>query len=165
MNTIKIRKFRSSDLTSVAEILQNAFPNAHEFRGSTSSKIKRNLRLQFKYGKLSVIRRSLEELLTNTYDEVVFVAEDISKNKVVAVAKVGPITRDVWSLRQIATLPNYSGRHMGTQLLKRVMAYVKSKGGQKIQLYVRTENASAITLYTKLGFTIKNRINLMTKDI
>lgn len=161
-NTIEIRRFRLSDLPSVVKILQSAFLDVYEHRGS---KIKKILYLQFKYGKLSVIKRSLEFLLTNTYDEAVFVAEEVSENKVVAVAKVGPISQDVWSLRQIATLPNYRGRNVGTQLLKRVMSYVKSKGGEKIQLYVRTDNASAIKLYSKLGFNIANELHLMVKDL
>ena len=164
-DTIKIRRFHLSDLTSVIAILQNAFPDAHEFSGLTSSNIKRILYLQFKYGKLSVIMRSLKFLFANTYDQAVFIAEEGSKNMVVGVAIVSPITRDVWSLGQIAVLPGHCGKSIGSQLMKKVISHVRSKEGEKIQLYVRTNNASAIKLYTKLGFAIADQLNLMTIDL
>ena len=168
-----------SDLLSVVKILKDAFPDTYQFRGLEDSKIKRVLYFQFKYGKFSIINRSLRFFIANTYErlqrgtfqpllcnQAVFVAEEGSKNEVVAVAIVDPIARDVWSLSQIAVLRNYRKRGIGSKLIKNVISHVRSKGGKEIQLRVKTNNAGAMKLYSKLGFAIgKKQLILMTIDL
>lgn len=165
---IKIRSFHPSDLSSIVEILQNTFSNSYEYLGLTGSDLQRNLFLHFKYEKWinrierCVYKHSLKFLFTNTYDPVIFVAEGGYKNKVVGVATAYPITDDVWRLDQIAVLPDYRGRGIGSQLMRKIISHVKSKRGKKIEVYVTPNNRSAMKLHTELGFTVETKSNIMT---
>lgn len=165
IGAINVKRFRLSSLPRVVEILRDA----DEFRGLTNSNIKRTLYLRFGYGKwINRIERclkngSLKFLFTDAYDLTAFVAEE-AKNGVVGVIIAYPTTDEVWLLHQIVVLPNYRKRRVGSQLLKKLISHVKSKGGKKIQLYVQPDNLGAKKLYTKLGFTVTSQPILMTMD-
>jgi ribosomal protein S18 acetylase RimI-like enzyme len=57
----------------------------------------------------------------------------------------------------IAVSPDFQGMGIGTELMKRAMAYFAAKGEERVRLEVRPENAAAIHLYEKLGFETKGR--------
>jgi len=163
---IKISGLHLSDLPNVATILKDFV----EFRGLDISNIERMLYLRFRYGKwINRIDRCIKHgspkfLFTDTYDLTAFVAEE-AKNRVVGVIIAYPTMDDVWLLHQIAVLPNYRRRGIGYQLMKKLVAHIKSREGQKIQLYVQPNNLAAVKLYKKLGFTIANQPILMEMDL
>lgn len=54
----------------------------------------------------------------------------------------------------ISVLKDYWGNGIGTELIKYLINWSKESGViRKINLYVRTDNVSAIRVYKKLGFT------------
>jgi ribosomal protein S18 acetylase RimI-like enzyme len=160
-----------SDLRAVAKILHEAFPDFYELKGLSGPEIERILRLRFKYEKWvnrikqCVINRSLIFFFTDTYDRVAFVAEEEYGNKLVGVVIISHVIGDLWNLDQIAVDPNYRRQHIGERLLKKAILHVKNAGGRRIQLFVSTDNISALGLYTKLGFTNANKLNHMILDL
>jgi ribosomal protein S18 acetylase RimI-like enzyme len=50
-------------------------------------------------------------------------------------------------------IKEFRGKGLGTQLLSRALKHAKDIGLEKIELSVYTENADAIKLYKKLGFS------------
>ena len=169
VDTVKIRRFRLSDLRDVVEVLQNVFPIM-----LPSPEIKRSLYLHLKFGEFGkwvnriyrcLMYGSLKFLFASAYDWEAFVAEDLSKSKVVGVVIVYLDTDDVWFIHEIAVLPDYRGKGIGTQLMEKMISYIKGKGGEKIKLYVSADNANAIELYKKLGFTIASQRDLMILNL
>ncbi len=53
----------------------------------------------------------------------------------------------------LAVDPSAAGHHLGKSLAILGLAYLKSKGLRDVMLYVDDENASAVAMYTELGFT------------
>jgi ribosomal protein S18 acetylase RimI-like enzyme len=58
----------------------------------------------------------------------------------------------VWSVSNVAVLPEYRRRGIAGQLVEVAMEHVRRHGGRRILLQVRSDNASAIRLYRRLGF-------------
>jgi ribosomal protein S18 acetylase RimI-like enzyme len=54
--------------------------------------------------------------------------------------------------------PDYRGRSIGTRLLSACLAKATAQGLTRIELEVRADNAHAIHLYRKLGFTEEGRL-------
>jgi putative acetyltransferase len=54
-------------------------------------------------------------------------------------------------------LSAYRGRGIGTQLLTACLAKARSKGITRVELEARADNAAALRLYQKLGFTHEAR--------
>ena len=61
------------------------------------------------------------------------------------VAGVGEITN-------VAVLPQWCGRGIGSRLLEQTLEWVRQQGGGKITLEVGVNNTSACKLYEKAGF-------------
>ena len=52
----------------------------------------------------------------------------------------------------ITVLKEYWGRHIGSMLMARMIAFAKDSGAEILSLEVRSDNARAIALYRKFGF-------------
>lgn len=58
----------------------------------------------------------------------------------------------------------WQGKGIGTQLLERLIEWVKSSGTiEKIELNVRASNTKAISLYKKMGFREEGRLKIGSK--
>ena len=57
----------------------------------------------------------------------------------------------------IGVLPGYRGRGLGERLLSACIAKATAQGLTRIELEVRADNAAAMALYRKLGFTEEGR--------
>ena len=57
---------------------------------------------------------------------------------------------DVLYLAQAYIIPEYQGRGIGTELIRKVLA-----GGRPVELWVMKLNTGAIRLYERLGFRVK----------
>lgn len=55
-------------------------------------------------------------------------------------------------LSSLATLPEARGRGIGAALLEAAAAAATARGSRALRLEVRTDNASAIALYERVGF-------------
>jgi ribosomal-protein-alanine N-acetyltransferase len=58
----------------------------------------------------------------------------------------------------IAIDPRYRRRGLGAALLQRGLEYLTRLGAEEIELEVRVDNAAAIALYRRFGFSIKERL-------
>jgi ribosomal protein S18 acetylase RimI-like enzyme len=143
----------------------------YAFIGLNTKQISRLLALRLKYEKYvdrikrCAFKRSLKQLFTNSFDRTIFVAEYEPENKIVGVAFISNFLEEVWSLDIIAVHPSYYRRGIGTQLIKKIKSYVKSRKGNKILSNVTTDNIKAIKLYTKLGFTKTYQTYTMELDV
>ncbi|MFH1184017.1 MAG: GNAT family N-acetyltransferase [Chloroflexota bacterium] len=67
---------------------------------------------------------------------------------------------DEYFLAHIAVLPEFEGRGLGQQLLRRAEDQAREAGLPKITLMVDADNARAISLYSRAGFQITSTIAL-----
>lgn len=74
-------------------------------------------------------------------------------NKLVSVAGV-IIDDHGWTLCGVYTDPDYRGKGLSTRVITECMEEVKRRGGTKMVLFVQSIQATALHLYTKLGFKI-----------
>ena len=58
----------------------------------------------------------------------------------------------VWTLSNVAVAPAQRGRGIAGQLVDAAIAHVRQRGGRRILLEVRSDNATAISLYARRGF-------------
>lgn len=162
---IRTRRFRWSDLESVVPILRGAFSDFYESYGLNDITTFRSLYFRFGFGKIvartkhALLDLSLKPLFKDTYDPGIFVAET-SEDKVIGIAVVNNIARTVWSLDQIAVLPDYQGLGVGTRLVREITSYVRAKGGKTLGLYTDRKNDNLMRFYFDLGFMVSDEIHL-----
>ena len=60
-------------------------------------------------------------------------------------------------INNVAVLPRYRGRGMGSGILRHVFAEAKQFGATRATLEVRASNDGALRLYEKLGFRVAGR--------
>ncbi len=63
----------------------------------------------------------------------------------------------------VSVLKEYWGRGIGYRMIEIMINMVREKGGEKIQLYVRSDNVRAVSLYIKLGFEIDGTLRKAMK--
>jgi len=164
-NTVKIRKFRLSDLNEIIRIMQIALPDLYRHLANPRPRITFKVYYVFEKWinriKRCVKRGSLCFLFTDAYDKIILVAEYASK--IVGFIEGFPITDKEWLISAIAVLPNYRKRGIGQKLVKKLISHLKSKRWKKVSLYVKPDNVSAIKLYQKLGFitTTEQKIRML----
>lgn len=56
-------------------------------------------------------------------------------------------------VQTIAVAPDMSGRGLGSQLLDHLLGHARDSGCRRVQLEVKADNAGAIHLYRRAGFT------------
>jgi ribosomal protein S18 acetylase RimI-like enzyme len=74
----------------------------------------------------------------------------------VATAGSKKIAEDNWMIVAVYTLPEFRGKNISKELIKRIIGEAKKTGAAKVSLMVNPMQESAVKLYEKLGFqTIK----------
>jgi [ribosomal protein S18]-alanine N-acetyltransferase len=68
------------------------------------------------------------------------------------------IARQAAELASIAVLPEFRGRGVATRLLKALMNKIRREGIASMWLMVRSDNKTAAALYRKLGFVRTSRV-------
>jgi ribosomal protein S18 acetylase RimI-like enzyme len=63
-------------------------------------------------------------------------------------------------LYMLAVSNSHRRRHIGSALVREAEARLAAKGCQKINLQVRTSNATVVEFYKKLGYVIEERISM-----
>ena len=58
-----------------------------------------------------------------------------------------------WIMSNVAVRPAYRSKGIATELVRRSLQWVRSRGARRIRLQVRTDNVAAQTLYEGLGFS------------
>jgi ribosomal protein S18 acetylase RimI-like enzyme len=79
----------------------------------------------------------------------------ISEGKIIGWCDISALNRPVFAhigSLGIGVLAPYRGQGIGKELMRAALQKAKQKGLTRIELTVRENNASAITLYEKMGF-------------
>ncbi len=58
----------------------------------------------------------------------------------------------VWTVSNVAVLPEYRGNGIAGQLIDQAIRYARSRGARQLSLQVRPDNAGAVALYLHRGF-------------
>lgn len=74
------------------------------------------------------------------------------------------IVRQAAELASIAVLPEFRGRGVATSLLKAAINKVRREGIAAMWLMVRPDNKTAASLYKKLGFVRTSRVSRYYED-
>lgn len=125
-----IRPALPQDAEAIAEIEQISFAHARERFGP----------------------RKVEQILRNPryFSDVVEVDGKIAGW---CVSFLWKRSRTPWGrIYGLAVSPGFQGRKLGQSLLTHAIGRLREKEIKKVVLEVRTDNAAAIKLYTKLGF-------------
>jgi len=77
---------------------------------------------------------------------------------------IGSCAQDRAEVDSIAVSPAHRGLGIATALMTRLMKLLRRRGVTTLKLAVRLDNATAIALYRKLGFTRERRINGYYED-
>lgn len=86
------------------------------------------------------------------------------RRKAIAGYALAVYNRTRSELDSIAVAPSHRGRGIAAALMNRLTALLRRRGVFTMTLMVRLDNASAIGLYRKLGFTRERRINGYYED-
>lgn len=65
---------------------------------------------------------------------------------------VAPLERSTWELRKMYLRADARGHGLGKRLLARSLAFVRSRGGKRVELETASVLVEAIGLYTRAGF-------------
>ena len=91
----------------------------------------------------------LHRAMTGTASTVLAVVEH---DALLATAMVGHDGHRGW-MYYLAVTPAQRGRGLGRRLVQASETWVRARGIPKLQLMVRTDNASVTAFYTRLGYT------------
>ncbi|MEZ5356037.1 MAG: GNAT family N-acetyltransferase [Bryobacteraceae bacterium] len=81
-----------------------------------------------------------------------FSALDAVDGQVIGLSLASMIAYDVGHITQICVDPEWVGRGLGYELLRRSTAAIRAQGARRVSLTVTTSNADAIRLYSNAGF-------------
>ena len=89
--------------------------------------------------------------------ELFFIA--LLKNKVIGSVMAGYDGHRGW-LNYLAVLPEYQKKDYGRKLVEKAVNELRKLGCLKVNVQVRTDNASTINFYKNLGFKEEERVSL-----
>jgi ribosomal protein S18 acetylase RimI-like enzyme len=113
---------------------------------------------------LSYASRTMKALEVRTLLQFIAVTGPITSVRMVvrsfplqSIAEAGP---DEYFLAHLGVLPEFEGRGLGRQLLQRAVDKARELRLGRITLTVDADNARAISLYARAGFSITSTIDL-----
>jgi ribosomal protein S18 acetylase RimI-like enzyme len=81
-----------------------------------------------------------------------FVAQDAVTGKLIGLSLASLVAFDVGHITQICVDPEWAGRKVGFELIRRSLDALARNGSRRVSLTVTASNASAVKLYEGLGF-------------
>lgn len=143
---VVIRPIKKGDFDALFTVLSKAFTREIEIRGFDSQRFQRNAKLY-----------CLTKLLMPAFD---FFRKDYPtilvatlENKVVGEVHLVPLGKKIWTIDSLAVDPTYSGRGIGYNLIKGSVEYIVKRRGKKALSSIRTDNAPALKIAERLGFS------------
>jgi len=138
-----IRPFRAArDMAGLAELVEVAFGPELTLTGSN---MVRDMRQVAKWGPALY----LGKFIIPVFAGCVWIEGD----RLVGNVTVTQLDNsDVWSLSNVAVLPEYRGRGIAGELVDWAIAHVRRRRGRRVVLQVRSNNTGAIALYAHRGF-------------
>jgi ribosomal protein S18 acetylase RimI-like enzyme len=64
-----------------------------------------------------------------------------------------------WTISNVAVLPEYRGRGIAGHLVDTALEHVRSRGGRRVFLQVRSDNVTALSLYEHRGFRMYDTLH------
>lgn len=148
-----IREFRSRDIGSVIELLQESFPRELEVTGFDPEAVRRQLKL---YRYLKLIQRLTKKPFA------LFLVGEVA-GEVVATVSLNRQKR-AWYIGTVMVAPQHRRRGCGRAILNYALEMVRSQGGRRAILHVLEDNLPAKRLYAGAGFSgFEREVNLMRK--
>lgn len=144
------------DLSALADLVEVAFGEDLE---RTGSHMVRDLRQMALAGPLLQVAGPLAAFLSG----YVWLEDE----RLVGNVSVTHKGRGIWSLTNVAVLPEHRGRGIAGQLVDAAIVHVRQQGGRRIVLQVRSDNDAARTLYLHRGFArfdTWHELNLSSSD-
>jgi ribosomal protein S18 acetylase RimI-like enzyme len=135
VNTLKIVKYGDNHFDGVDALWREAFPEDAPWNNAAAVI---PTKLAFQPG-------------------LFFIALD--GNHVVGSIMTGYDAHRGW-INRIAVLQTHRGRHVGAALMREAEARLRDMGCTKINLQVRTSNATAAEFYRRLGYSVEERISM-----
>ena len=87
----------------------------------------------------------------------------IEDGRLVGNVSLSPERHDagVWTVSNVAVLPEYRGRGIGGRLMDAAIAWARERQARRLLLQVRTDNAVAVGLYRHRGFVVVDTVHEM----
>ena len=152
---IKIERISERDIPELVNIYMEAYKGLEEYAYTHPKDIRSYIKWLLKRDPEGVWKVELDG------KKVGFIAVDsnwYSKRE----------NKNVGAIHEIAVLPEYRYRGIGTKLVQNAIEYFKRKGLDTAELWVGDENEPAKNLYRRMGFVERDRYNYwirMTKKI
>jgi len=140
-----IRRFDvSRDLDQLADLMEVAF--GHELE-ATENLIVQELRRMAQMGAALWLLAKVAPMMHG----FVYVDGELLVGNV-TLSEDREVPRQ-WIMSNVAVRPAYRTKGIATELVRRSLQWVRSRGARRIRLQVRTDNVAAQTLYEGLSFT------------
>lgn len=89
--------------------------------------------------------------------------QPVGSGRWVPVPGPGPGDTGKWmEVKRIGVLPNYTGRHLGADILAALEAQGRAAGTEGAQLAVRYDQTRLVSYYADLGYTLADDVTLTT---
>jgi ribosomal protein S18 acetylase RimI-like enzyme len=131
---MEIRRYRASDRPQLVRLWQRAFPNDPP----------RNEPTRMIDAKLAV-------------DDLIFVA--VEGEQIIAAAIAGYDGHRGW-LYSVAVNETLRRKRVGSALVRHAVDVLRGLGCVKVNLQVRSTNATVVAFYESLGFEVEDRISM-----
>ena len=130
------------DLSDLASLVEIAFADELAITGS---QMVRDLRQMAVWGAMLRVAHAFLPTLSG------FVWQEGARlvGNVTLMREKGP---DVWTLSNVAVMPEFRGKHIAGQLVDRAVSHVRRQKGKRVLLQVRADNEVAVALYRHRGF-------------
>jgi GNAT superfamily N-acetyltransferase len=96
--------------------------------------------------------RNHQTILSSITSETIFAS--LKKNSHVVACGIGVLENKCLGIFDVVTKQEHRRKGYATELIKGIMAWASDKGANTTYLQVVQDNAPAVHLYTKLGFTV-----------
>jgi ribosomal protein S18 acetylase RimI-like enzyme len=140
----QIRPFdTSADLEQLADLMELAFGRELE---ATENRIVHEMRRMARLGTALWLLDRIAPLMCGfVYVEGNYLLGNVTLSEDKNVPRQ-------WIMSNVAVHPDWQGRGIATELVKRSLGWVRARGGLRVRLQVRTDNTPAQALYSALGF-------------
>lgn len=110
--------------------------------------------------KVSNMYSTWVESLINDSNSKIFICKD--KNDIIGFITLTPDKSNNSAISYlIAVDPTYQGKHIGQQLMLKIIYYLTDKGISTLEIGTQFNNIPAINLYSRLGFKLKEQLLVM----
>lgn len=154
---IVIRPIKQGDFDALFILLSRAFREIG-IRSFDSQRFQRNAKLY----RLTKFLMPVFDFFHKDYPAILVATLE---NKVVGEVHLVPLWKEIWTIDSLAVDPTYSGRGIGYNLIKGSVEYTMKRRGKKALSSIRTDNAPALKIAERLGFSPFQKTHMFFQEI